>query len=180
MRVRSDGEGEGWAHLYRAGQPEPEVQIEQLVGLLRWEDALLLGDERIHHAVDGDGLAVAKHEALVRLEGAREGVAEVHRTQQRLLPQVGAAKRRRSEDVQKSRNRQQPSARRYRHQALFIDKMLWAHVRGRSPNAIELWAHVVGRSPDALEHRVDRELDHLRSLVAVLEAILDHPLAMLL
>ena len=62
---------------------------EQRVGLRGGQQPLLLGDERVHDAVDGDRLAVAQQEALVALERAREGVAEVHRAEERLLPQVG-------------------------------------------------------------------------------------------
>ena len=40
--------------------------------------------------VKGGGRAVAELEALVRLERAREGVAEVHRAEEGLLPQVRA------------------------------------------------------------------------------------------
>eukprot|EP00962_Isochrysis_galbana_P054812 scaffold26440_cov51-Isochrysis_galbana.AAC.1 len=71
----------------RARQPQPCVEREQCVRLLRRKDALLLGQKRREDAIDGHRLAVPKLEALVGLESSGEGVAEVHRAEQRLLPQ---------------------------------------------------------------------------------------------
>ena len=45
---------------------------------------------RLRLRVEGGGRAVAQLEAFVRLERAREGVAEVHRAEERLLPEVRA------------------------------------------------------------------------------------------
>merc|ERR1711907_927969 len=50
--------------------------------------ALDVGDHRIHDAINGHGFPMAQFKALVRLQRARERMPKVHRSQQRLLPQV--------------------------------------------------------------------------------------------
>eukprot|EP00307_Rebecca_sp_RCC1486_P005143 CAMPEP_0119429382 /NCGR_PEP_ID=MMETSP1335-20130426/42106_1 /TAXON_ID=259385 /ORGANISM="Chrysoculter rhomboideus, Strain RCC1486" /LENGTH=252 /DNA_ID=CAMNT_0007455099 /DNA_START=174 /DNA_END=929 /DNA_ORIENTATION=+ len=73
-----------------ARQAERGVRAQHALRLRAREQAELLGEQRREGAVNGDRLAVAQLERLRRLERARERVAEVHRADERLLPQVGA------------------------------------------------------------------------------------------